>query len=89
MEKNVLLIDDEAGLRRSVSVGLMQKGYHTEPCESGMKGLETLETLKKRQMPLECAIVDVRLPDIDGFKLLKVIKSYYPDLPVNDYWLWQ
>ena len=64
MEKNVLLIDDEAGLRRSVSVGLMQKGYHTEPCESGMKGLETLETLKKRQMPLECAIVDVRLPDI-------------------------
>jgi len=82
MEKNVLLIDDEAGLRRSVSVGLMQKGYHTEPCESGMKGLETLETLKKRQMPLECAIVDVRLPDIDGFKLLKVIKSYYPDLPV-------
>lgn len=82
MEKNVLLIDDEAALRRHVSMGLMQQGYHTEPCENGMKGLETLENLMKRKMPLECAIVDVRLPDIDGLKLLKVIKSNYPDLPV-------
>lgn len=82
MEKNVLLIDDEAALRRHVSMGLMQQGYHTEPCENGMKGLETLDTLMKRKMPLDCAIVDVRLPDIDGFKLLKVIKANYPDLPV-------
>jgi len=82
MEKNVLLIDDEAALRRHVSMGLMQQGYNTEPCENGMKGLETLETLMKRKTPLECAIVDVRLPDIDGLKLLKVIKTNYPDLPV-------
>ncbi len=82
MEKNVLLIDDEAALRRHVSMGLMQEGYHTEPCENGMKGLETLETLMKRNTPPQCAIVDVRLPDIDGFKLLKVIKANYPDLPV-------
>lgn len=63
-------------------MGLMQEGYHTEPCENGMKGLETLDNLMKRKMPLECAIVDVRLPDIDGLKLLKVIKANYPDLPV-------
>jgi DNA-binding response OmpR family regulator len=82
MEKNVLLIDDEAALRRHVSMGLMQQGYHTEPCENGMKGLETLDTLMKRNMAPDCAIVDVRLPDIDGLKLLKVIKSCYPNLPV-------
>jgi CheY-like chemotaxis protein len=82
MNKNVLLIDDEAGFRRNVSFGLMQQGYYTEPCETGMKGLETLETLMERKMPLKCAIVDIRLPDIDGLKLLKVIKSNYPDLPV-------
>ena len=82
MEKNVLLIDDEAALRRHVSMGLMQQGYHTEPCENGMKGLETLENLMKRKMPPQVAIVDIRLPDIDGLKLLKVIKANYPDLPV-------
>jgi DNA-binding NtrC family response regulator len=82
MEKNVLLIDDEASLRRSVSIGLMQKGYHTEPCENGMKGLQTLEMFNKKKIPLEAAVVDIRLPDIDGIKLLKVIKFNYPDTPV-------
>src|SRR5208283_981819 len=82
MEKKVLLIDDEASLRRSVSMGLMQKGYQTEPCENGMKALQTLETFRKKSIPLGCAIVDIRLPDIDGLKLLKAIKFNYPQLPV-------
>ena len=82
MEKKVLLIDDEASLRRSVSMGLMQKGYQTEPCENGMKALQTLENFRQKKVPLECAIVDIRLPDIDGIKLLKVIKVNYPGLPV-------
>jgi len=82
MDKKVLLIDDEDSLRRSVSLGLMQKGYDTEPCENGMKALQTLEMFKKKKMPLDYAIVDVRLPDIDGLKLLKVIKFNYPSLPV-------
>jgi CheY-like chemotaxis protein len=82
MERNVLLIDDEASLRRSVSMGLLQKGYHTEPCENGMKALQTLEMFKRKSIPLDCAVVDVRLPDIDGIKLLKVIKFNYPNLPV-------
>jgi len=82
MEKKVLLIDDEASLRRKRLLGLMQKGYQTEPCESGMKALQTLETYRQKKVALDCAIVDIRLPDIDGLKLLKVIKLNYPQLPV-------
>ncbi len=81
-EKKVLLIDDEASLRRSVSVGLMQQGYQTEPCENGIKALQTLEMFKRKNIPLDYAIVDIKLPDIDGLKLLKVIKFNYPNLPV-------
>lgn len=82
IDKKVLLIDDEPSLRRSVSVGLMQQGYQTEPCENGMKALQTLEMFKKKNIPLDYAIVDIKLPDIDGLKLLKVIKFNYPTLPV-------
>ena len=82
VERNVLLIDDEASMRRTVSLGLLQRGYRTEPCENGMKGLQTLESFKNKDIPLACAVVDIRLPDIDGLKLLKVIKFNYPDLPV-------
>ncbi|HOW43548.1 MAG TPA: response regulator [Candidatus Aminicenantes bacterium] len=81
-EKRVLLIDDEASLQRSLSLGLMQKGYDTESCASGMCGLKTLESYKQNKIPLHYVVVDVRLPDIDGIKLLKVIKFNYPELPV-------
>jgi CheY-like chemotaxis protein len=78
-EKRVLLIDDEASLRRSLAMGLLQKGYETEPCENGMKGLQALEESKGKKTPPQFVVVDVRLPDIDGIKLLKVIKFNYPE----------
>lgn len=82
MDKRVLVIDDEDSIRRTVGFGLAQRGYDTELCENGMRGLQALETHKKKNVPLDCAVVDVRLPDIDGLKLLKVIKLNYPGLPV-------
>jgi len=78
----VLLIDDERALRRNLSVGLLQRGYETAPCQDGFSGLSKIEMFMKRGMPIACVVTDIRLPDIDGLKLLKVIKSMYPDLPV-------
>ncbi|NLW36276.1 response regulator [Syntrophorhabdus aromaticivorans] len=82
MEKKVLVVDDEASLRRMVAFGLMQRGYETELCENGMRGLQTLEAYKKQNMALDCAVIDIRLPDINGLKLLKTIKLNYPRIPV-------
>ncbi len=78
----VLLIDDERALRRTLSVGLLQRGYETAPCQDGFSGLSKIEMYMKRGMPIACVVTDIRLPDIDGLKLLKVIKSLYPELPV-------
>lgn len=78
----VLLIDDERALRRTLSVGLLQRGYETAPCQDGFSGLSKIEMFMKRGMPIACVVTDIRLPDIDGLKLLKVIKSLYPELPV-------
>jgi len=78
----VLLIDDERALRRTLSLGLLQRGYETTPCQDGFSGLSKIEMFVKRGMPIACVVTDIRLPDIDGLKLLKVIKSMYPDLPV-------
>ncbi|MDH7516680.1 MAG: response regulator [Bacteroidota bacterium] len=82
MEPKVFLVDDEASLRRTLSLGLLQKGYETEPCESGLKALKTLETYKENNTAFDYIVLDVKLPDIDGVKLLKVIKQQYPDVPV-------
>lgn len=82
MSGKILLVDDEASLRRSVSLGLLQKGYDTIPCENGMKALAAIDLFSKNQVDLSFAIIDFRLPDIDGAKLLKIIKSKFPSLPV-------
>lgn len=82
MEKKILVIDDEDSLRRTVGFGLMQRGYEPELCEDGLSGLQTLWEHRRTNAPLDCAVVDIRLPDIDGLKLLKVIRFSYPGLPV-------
>lgn len=82
MQKRILLVDDESSLRRSVQLGLNQNGYDVEPCENGISALHKLDTYTKNHINLESVVVDVNLPDIDGIKLGKLIRSKYPDLPL-------
>lgn len=79
MHKRILLIDDESSLRRSLSLGLKQFGYDVEPCENGFAALNKLELYKKNSINLDTVLVDINLPDINGIKLGKIIKSKYPD----------
>jgi CheY-like chemotaxis protein len=79
MEKRILLVDDESSLRRTLSVGMSQEGYDVEPCENGINALKKLYQYKKSGVDLETVVLDIKLPDIDGIKLGKIIRSQYPD----------
>jgi FixJ family two-component response regulator len=78
----VLIVDDETPLRRQVMVGLAQHGYEVDECEEGLSAISKIKSAESKQNPFGCVILDVRLPDIDGLKILSVIKSIYSDLPV-------
>jgi two-component system, response regulator, stage 0 sporulation protein F len=78
----VLIVDDEASLRRQLMVGLVQHGYEVDECEEGLAALTKIKAAESKQSPFCCVILDVRLPDIDGLKILSVIKAAYADLPV-------
>ncbi|MFA7229339.1 MAG: response regulator [Melioribacteraceae bacterium] len=79
MSKRILLIDDEASLRRSLSIGLNQRGIDVEMCENGISALNKIDLYKKNDINLDTIVLDIQLPDIDGIKLGKIIKSKYPD----------
>jgi len=81
-QTRVLVVDDEASIRRQLSVGLIQRGFDVEDCESGLSALQKLESGRRNGLPHNYVVLDIRLPDIDGLKILEVIKSKYPDLPV-------
>lgn len=81
-EPRVLIVDDEASIRRQLLVSLSQRGFEVEGCEDGLSALKKIESARRNGIPYNYIILDIRLPDIDGIKLLQVIKSKYPDLPV-------
>jgi len=79
MTKRILLIDDDSSIRRSLSLSLNQLGYDVEPCDCGFTALNKLDLYSKNEVNLDSIVVDVNLPDINGIKLGKIIKSKYPD----------
>jgi CheY-like chemotaxis protein len=65
-----------------MALGLSQHGYDTEPCENGVNALKKLESYIKNNIPLDGIVVDLRLPDIDGLKLVKIMKFKAPGVPI-------
>ncbi len=82
MKGNVLIIDDEAEIRRNLTVGLTQEGYSAVACPDGISAIHELKNARERGAQYDYLITDIFMPDIDGLKILKVIKKQYPDLPV-------
>lgn len=79
MQRRILLIDDEPSLRRSLTLGLNQRGVDVELCENGMSALNKIDLYQKNDVNLDTIVLDIQLPDIDGIKLGKIIKSKYPN----------
>lgn len=69
--KKVLVLEDEASIRSFVVINLKRSGY--EPIEAGT-GMEALEQLKKNP-DIKVALLDIMLPDIDGFEVCRQIRA--------------
>jgi two-component system chemotaxis response regulator CheY len=78
----VLIIDDEAEIRRNLTVGLTQEGYSVVACPDGISAIHELNAAREKGIAYDNLVTDIFMPDIDGLKILKVIKTQYPDLPV-------
>ena len=75
MNENILVVDDEKELADLVEVYLKNDGYNVYKCYSGTDALKCIETVG-----LDLAILDIMLPDIDGFQICQKIreKFYFP-----------
>ncbi len=73
----ILLVDDEAGIRTSLTRVLSDEGYSVEAAATGEKGLERL-----RQGGVDLVLLDVWLPKKDGMEVLEEIRASDRDLPV-------
>jgi DNA-binding NtrC family response regulator len=70
LKGKILIIDDNVNLLESLRLYFLEKNYEVFVAKTGINGLEILS----KQSP-HIAIVDIKLPDIDGLKLIEQAKS--------------
>ena len=73
----ILIIDDDASLRRVLEYNLREDGFRVLTAESGAQALERF-----RSERVDLAVTDVRMPEMSGLELLTQLKVMQPDLPV-------
>jgi len=77
MAQKILLVDDEEGIRKVLSISLSDAGYVVFTAESGE---EALHIFQEQKPPI--VLTDIKMPGMDGIDLLKKIKEENPDAEV-------
>lgn len=75
MPGRVLVIDDEASIRLACEKVLRAAGYEVEVAADGAEGLERL-----RPGAFDVALVDLKMPGVDGMEVLRRAREVDPDL---------
>jgi len=75
--ENILIVDDEKTVRRSLNKALSMNGYS---CEEASSADEAMAALSRR--PVDLIILDVMMPGTSGKELLPHLKKTYPDTAV-------
>jgi DNA-binding NarL/FixJ family response regulator len=76
----ILIVDDHALVRRGMNY-VVKEGFPDAEVLEAESAATALEFLKKGAAP-DLALVDVRMPDLDGLELLRAVKADWPDIPV-------
>ena len=77
MASTILIVEDEFAVARGIQYALQQEGYEVTVARSGEEGLE----FATAQAP-DLVLLDVRLPGIDGFEVLRRLRAAGSKAPV-------
>lgn len=74
---NVLIVDDDKNIRKLMSVVLEREGYLPYLAENGKVALDVLDQVK-----IDIAIVDIAMPELDGYEFTKILRENNHALPI-------
>lgn len=73
----ILLIEDEAHIRKFVNISLKREGFQVIEADTGEKGIEEAG----KEDP-DIVILDIMLPGIDGYEVCRFLKKNYPEMGI-------
>ena len=71
----ILVVDDDESIRRTITSILEEKGYTVDTAENGKEAIR-----KSKTKFYNLALIDIRLPDMEGTKLLTAMKETTPKM---------
>ncbi len=72
----ILIVDDEAKIREMIAKYAKHEGFETDQASDGMEAVEKCETKK-----YDLVVMDIMMPNLDGFSAVKEIRRSQPNLP--------
>ncbi len=78
--ETVLVVEDEAALRRVACMGLKAQGYTVLQAENGLEGLHVVN--EHKGPPIALVITDVIMPQMGGNAMAEELKATHPDLKI-------
>src|ERR1700748_3221046 len=72
---NILIIDDEKAIRKTLSEILSYEGYKIDEASDGEEGLK-----KVKEKEYDVILCDIKMPKIDGIEFLEKTKETHPDI---------
>ncbi|ETT87221.1 response regulator [Viridibacillus sp. FSL R5-0477] len=75
--KKILIVDDQQGIRLLLNEVFKKEGYETYLAANGLEALQYIDKIM-----MDCVLLDMKIPGMDGIEILKRINKQLPDLPV-------
>jgi two-component system, NtrC family, nitrogen regulation response regulator NtrX len=74
---NILIVDDEKAIRKTLSEILSYEGYKIDEAGDGEEGIR-----KFREKEYDVILCDIKMPKMDGIEFLEKAKEANPDIPI-------
>jgi DNA-binding NtrC family response regulator len=71
----ILIVEDDANIRETISTILQQKGYITDTAKNGQEAIQ-----KSKEKFFNLTLLDIKLPDMEGTKLLTTMHETLPKM---------
>lgn len=75
--KRLLIVDDQQGIRLLLNEVMKKEGYETYLAANGIEALGFAE-----EQEMDCVLLDMKIPGMNGVEILKHLKEKWPGLPV-------
>ncbi|MCX8132195.1 MAG: response regulator transcription factor [Clostridia bacterium] len=73
----VLVVEDEASIRKFITINLERNGFHVIEADSGEKAIVMVKTFNP-----DIVVLDIMLPGIDGFEVCRKIREDMPGMVI-------